>query len=104
MVVAGIHLIDLLVWDRSELFDKSRAGDVTLVQTILNERRRLLRKWQERWDEDVSARWTYRLINDIEKCKEKGRGKSNYYLTQGMEVFGRTFIVFDERERPAVGL
>lgn len=67
IVVAGIPPIDLLAWERSEIFDESKARETTMSQITKEARNRFLRRWQERWDGEVSGRWTHRLIPDLEK-------------------------------------
>lgn len=61
VVVTGIPLKDLQAWERCELIDEGRAGEATLAQIKRNAIQRLLRKWEDRWGEDVSGRQTYSL-------------------------------------------
>lgn len=88
MVVASIPPIDLLAWERSEIFEESKAGEATITQIRRDARDRLLRRWQDRWDEEVSGRWTYRLIPDLHKWMSRGYGETSYYLTQALTGHG----------------
>lgn len=52
--------------------------------------------WQRKWEEDIVGRWTYRLIPDIKKWKNRKHGELDFYLTQALTGHG-VFNVFRKR-------
>lgn len=49
---------------------------------------RLLERWQARWKDDKSGRWTYELIPDIRKWTKRKHGEASFYFTQVLTGHG----------------
>lgn len=84
-VITGVPPIDLLVEERSELFDR-KVGGSEARETIKNS---TLAKWQRRWEEnEITGQWTKLLIPNIEpwiKCQFR---QVNYQITQFLSGHG----------------
>lgn len=104
MVVAGIPPVDLLVYERTEVFEHSQAEGGVTPQLRREARRRLISRWQERWEQDESGRWTHRLIPSVDKWVSRGHGESSFHLTQVLTGHGcfRAYLHrFRRSESPA---
>lgn len=93
LVLASTPPIDLLAMERKEVYEELRhqtfANDARLRMSVKREaRRRLLQKWQDRWNSDQNGRWTHRLIPRIEKWVERTQGEINYFTTQALTGHG----------------
>ena len=51
-------------------------------------RRALEERWQERWDNETTGRWTHELIPNISSWINRGHGQVNFYLTQALSGHG----------------
>lgn len=47
-----------------------------------------MREWQEMWTEEITGRWTRKIIPDIEKWIKRKHGELNFYMTQAMTGHG----------------
>ena len=54
----------------------------------VNGRNKVITKWQERWNQDESGRWTHMLIPNIKTWIERQHGNMGYFLTQVMTDHG----------------
>lgn len=76
LVVAGVIPIDLLAFERKQIFD----GDGALNRAEARER--TMEDWRNRWESDERGRWTARLIGDLREWVEREHGEVDFYLTQ----------------------
>ena len=69
LVLVSVPPIDLLVEERKETFQlRKELTCLTNLQVIARAKeaiRRLVEKWQKRWHDDQSGRWTHRLIPEL---------------------------------------
>ena len=80
LVISGIIPIDLLAWERKEIYTKK---DTVNVEDIRKQtRQNVIQKWQQRWNSERRGRWTARLITNINDWVQREHGEINYYLTQ----------------------
>lgn len=89
LVISETPPIDLLATERSNIFWKNR-GDTEESPGEIKKRERceLIIKWQERWDQSLSGRWTHRLIPNIEKWLDRKHGGIDFYITQALSGHG----------------
>lgn len=78
-VIAGIPPIKLLIEERRERY-------LGTPKTIANTK--LMRKWQEEWENGKYGRWTYHLIPNIAAWIERPYGDADYLLTQTLSGHG----------------
>lgn len=78
-VIAGIPPIELQIHERKERY-------LGVPKSIAREN--LTRSWQEKWDNGVYGRWTYRLIPNIQSWIKRPFGEVDYYLTQVLTGHG----------------
>ena len=98
LVLAGLPPIDLLVLERDETYtqiknvrseEQSPVERNRLISEIkVNGRNKVITKWQERWNQDESGRWTHMLIPNIKTWIERQHGNMGYFLTQVMTDHG----------------
>lgn len=75
-VIAGCPPLDLMVWERTQVYKGRKNKDV---------RKELIEKWQRRWDEYEG--WAKVFIKDVSEWMEKGPA-TDYYLTQAISGHG----------------
>lgn len=78
-VIAGIPPIELQIEERNERYT-GVAKDVA--------KENLARRWQEKWDNGVHGRWTYRLIPNVQRWIKRPYGEVDYFLTQALTGHG----------------
>lgn len=98
LVLASTPPIDLLIREKQEIYeewdeDRSVIRKAHIKKTA---RRRLMERWQERWDADTKGRWTHRLIPNVSEWCERAHGQMNYHLTQALTGHG-CFMAYLER-------
>ena len=86
MVIAGIIPIDLLAWERKEIFHKKK--EVGKETAKKEGRIHTTELWKHRWENDSRGRWTFRLINNIAAWNDRKHGEVNYFLTQFLSGHG----------------
>ena len=86
LVIAGVIPIDLMALERKSIYDQKEAGDAEDNHT--QERQRSLLKWEQRWRETGTGRWTARLIEKVGPCVERKHGEVNFYITQFLTGHG----------------
>lgn len=86
-VLANIPLVDLLAKERKEIHESSSALDHGLAVRA-EAKSNLMEKWQKRWDETPSCRWTYKLIHNLPKWHERKHGELCYHLAQAFSGHG----------------
>ncbi|KAJ8964365.1 hypothetical protein NQ317_003009 [Molorchus minor] len=92
LVIAGMIPIDILAEERREL---AKAGGAREGNPKV-ERKKTMRKWQQRWDTADCGEWTRSLIGDIETWTGRKFGGINYFVTQFLSGHG-SFGNFLER-------
>lgn len=108
-VLASLPPVDLLARERQEVFllNKQRVSSQGVncqrSKEVLRKeaRHRLVLKWQERWNEGSTGRWTYRLIPHLSTWLERKHGEVGYYLTQALSghgCFGEYLCRFKKRD------
>lgn len=88
-VITGTPPIDLLAKERKDRYNGLRETEARV---------NLIRQWQEKWENGYSARWTYRIIPDIQAWINRPYGEVDYFLTQALSGHGcfRKYL-FDRR-------
>ena len=71
-VVASEPPFDLLAQERHSLFQRSKQ----------QEKRWVIRRWQQRWKAETKGSWTKRLIPNVKICCLFMHKKLNFYFTQ----------------------
>ncbi|KAH8304814.1 hypothetical protein KR059_009908 [Drosophila kikkawai] len=71
LVVSGAIPIDLLA-------DERRTGN----SGSRNQRSSTMARWQDRWNNASTGRWTYRLIPDLAPWLQRRHGQLDFYTTQ----------------------
>lgn len=89
-VIAGIPPIDIMALERKEKYEGEMAADA---------RRNLRHRWQARWDQEETGRWTRELIPNIEKWIDRPYGEVDYFLTQALSGHGCYRKYLYERNR-----
>lgn len=89
-VIAGIPPIDIMALERKEKYEGEVAAEA---------RRNLRRRWQARWDQEETGRWTKELIPNIEKWLDRPYGDVDYFLTQALSGHGCFRKYLFERNR-----
>ena len=93
LVMASVPPTELLAKERKETFQlRKELTCITNLQEIActNEairkdgRRRLDQKWQTRWHDVQSGRWTYRLISELTTWLNRKHGPVGFYLAQAL--------------------
>lgn len=79
-VITGVPPARLLVEERV----KQRCTGMSKSMA----RSHTLNLWQENWQQTTKARWTRRLIPDIEKWVKRKHGEIDYHLTQALTGHG----------------
>ncbi|KAJ8936065.1 hypothetical protein NQ314_012514 [Rhamnusium bicolor] len=75
-VITGIKPIEIMVQERSRIYEVGRESNKQIQEESNQE-------WQRRWELDTDkARWTKRLIRNIEAWCQRRHGEIEYYLTQ----------------------
>lgn len=94
MVLAGTPPADLLALECSGRYTELRKYTTEERTPALKERtkkavRRTLEvRWQERWDNETTGRWTHALIPNISSWMNRSHGQVNFYLTQALSGHG----------------
>lgn len=91
LVLASLPPVDLLVRESRERYDGTRGPATTqeTVMTIRREARRtVLQEWQRRWQEEVTGRWTFCLIPNLDIWISRKYGEVDFYLTQALTGHG----------------
>lgn len=106
LVLASTPPIDLLIRERQEIYrecngvrDEQRRAEAKRAA-----RQRLFVKWQERWDNVTTGRWTHGLIPDVKEWCSRKHGQMEYHLTQaltGHGCFNEYLARFGKRESAA---
>lgn len=78
-VLACIPPIDIMALERKEKYEGVNKTD---------SRRNVLARWQSRWEQEETGRWTYELIPDIEKWINRPCDEVDYFLTQALSGHG----------------
>lgn len=86
LVVASVPPIDLLAWERKQIYINRRNIDLKEVKKTA--RKELLKKWQDKWDVGTTGRWTWRLIRNIEAWVTRPFGRVNFHITQMLTGHG----------------
>lgn len=81
LVISKAVPIDLMAYERRELHRRRTSGTLD-DQGQKSVRERTVEKWQERWQESSTGRWTAELIPDLKLWTECRHAQTNYYLTQ----------------------
>lgn len=95
LVLASIPPIDLQVRERQEIYRGIRDGNISTdditrkTEVKKRAREKLIEKWQNRWEEEETGRWTHRLIPNITAWIKRTHGEIGYYLTQAMTGHGK---------------
>ena len=98
LVLAGLPPIDLLLLEKREIYaqtknigcDRNDTNEYSRKMSEIKEKARnnLIGKWQERWNQEDTGRWTYNLIPNIRVWITRKHGNMGYYLTQAMTDHG----------------
>ena len=86
LVVAGIVPIDLLAAERVYVYQ--RKLEIGKAEAAKEARKNSIDKWQRRWDNHPSGRWTARLIGRLSVWIDRAHGETSYYLTQFLTGHG----------------
>lgn len=78
-VIAGVPPIELQITERRNRY-------IGVTKQVATEN--LLREWQQRWDNGLRGRWTYRLIPNIQRWVNRSYGEIDYFLTQALTGHG----------------
>ncbi|KAJ8880104.1 hypothetical protein PR048_020727 [Dryococelus australis] len=80
-VLAGVLPIDLLIWERNEMFEElwRRPPTTTLKKEY---RDHTLRFWQDIWDTIDKGREVFRVFLDVKDRYRKKWLRTTYYLSQ----------------------
>ena len=70
------------------LYDNMYAIGESIVLRRQLARRESIAKWQKRWNEAQTGRWTYRIIPHIRRWMERNHGELSYELTQFLSGHG----------------
>lgn len=89
-VIAGMPPIDLMAMERKEKYDGVAKEEA---------RRNLLRRWQERWEQGDTGRWTYSLIPNVELWIKRPYGEVDYFITQALSGHGNFNKYLFEKQR-----
>lgn len=93
-VIAGITPIDLAIEERRERYMGIPKDEAKKAQ---------LEKWQSRWEQTDTGRWTYEVIPDIERWINRKHGELDYHMTQavsGHGCFNKYLHKFGKRNSP----
>lgn len=85
LVISGNIPIDLLARERKKIYS-AKLENLPLDKKHIREQ--TIQRWQERWDQESRARWTRRLIPNLEPWVARRSGEVNYYLTQMLTGHG----------------
>lgn len=85
LVITGEIPIDLLAFERRRLWKAKRENSAISTTDV---RSQTIRRWQSRWSDETSGRWTARLIPSIEAWTDRNFGEINYFLTQFLSGHG----------------
>lgn len=94
LVLASTPPIDLLIKEKQEVYEdlreyRNRHEREQEKANVRNRaRQRLMARWQDRWENTVKGRWTYRLIPNIETWYSRTHGQMSYHLTQALTGHG----------------
>lgn len=88
-VIGAAPPIDLLAKERAHNHGADSASKAY-------NRRCLIERWQERWDNATEGSWTRKLIPDIDRWIKRSHGHTNYYLTQALSGHG-SFATYTKR-------
>lgn len=94
LVLAGTPPADLLATERRDsyvLLSELEPAERTLtVRNGISKivRDRLENKWQQRWTNEDTGRWTYVLIPELRRWIRREHGQVNYYMTQALSGHG----------------
>ena len=97
LVLASVPPIDLLTREKQETFqlrrelscnDNEQEYARAKVAVRKEARSRLVTRWQERWCEESTGRWSHCLIPDLSPWLEKNHGEVGLYLTQVLTGHG----------------
>ncbi|KAJ3617034.1 hypothetical protein MTP99_009165 [Tenebrio molitor] len=80
-VIAGFPPIDLLVAERTRLYEEGRESRPAA-------REWLLQKWQERWQQTEKGAWTRKLIPRVKPWLERKHGELDFHLIQALTGHG----------------
>ena len=87
-VLAGMLPIDILAKESRRLYDKTYAAGESSAFRRQLARWESIERWQQRWDESQTGRWTYRIIPDIRRWFERNHGELSHELTQFLSGHG----------------
>lgn len=87
LVISGEIPVDLLARERKEAWD-SREDSAGGAIGATERRFRTIQRWQGRWNEEMTGRWTARLIPSVESWIQRNFGEVNYFLTQFLSGHG----------------
>lgn len=91
-VLARMPPIDLLALEREEVYKTLKGGFQEHLDPMeivkKNARKLMVQRWQKRWDEGTTGRWTYKLIPQLTIWLEREHGQVNFYLTQVLSGHG----------------
>ena len=97
LVLASVPPIYLLAEERKETFQLRKEltcltnlQEITRAKEAIHKdgRRRLVEKWQTRWNGDQSGRWTHRLIPELTTWLDRKHGQVGFYLMQALSGHG----------------
>lgn len=75
-VITGIKPLEPMVAERGKTFSEGEAQRKEAKKQTAN-------KWQEEWEKDNGkAKWTKKLIKNVEKWNNRKHGEVDYYITQ----------------------
>lgn len=85
--IADILPIELMTQERKTQYESRKQGQRD------NQKREELRtsldqQWQDKWEASTKGRWTFRLIKNIERWRNRQHGKVNFNLTQVLSGHG----------------
>lgn len=78
-VITGVPPIEIQVIERRERYTGVRKEEA---------KENTFRTWQQKWDNGVYGRWTYRLIPNIQAWTNRPYGEVDYFLTQALTGHG----------------
>lgn len=86
-VIAGMVPIDIHAEERMKMFILKQSNQLGSSTSVVL-RDETIQKWQVRWNSEIQARWTAKLIPNIDKWINRNHGDTNYYMTQMLSGHG----------------
>jgi len=91
-VLARIPPLELLVWERAELYLAKQKKQMTTrikeKRTRARIREMLLQRWEHRLSQTSNGEWTRRLVHNLRQWLSRSHGLMNFHLTQVMSGHG----------------